>query len=256
MTAMPEDHEWVKQARETKERLLEQVVSIAHQEPEAGKQKPQIRQELAKLKRSYVQVYLTLHTRARLGVNEDKRKARLLKDERLETLKKLATIDLMPRQRLTDFQNRLAGLKSCFAFTEKDLDASPVCPHCSFRPGAEASTAPAATVLHQLDTELANLEDPTTRGNLDLLKPESRKLVDAFLEQRRLPDELTLDFIRALQEVLAGLVKVVVKTEDLRAALLKGGSPATPAEMKKRFEEYLDELTRGKEPGKVRIVLE
>jgi len=26
--------------------------------------------------------------------------------------------------------------------------------------------------------------------------------------------------------------------------------------MKKRFEEYLDELTKGKEPGKLRIVLE
>jgi len=26
--------------------------------------------------------------------------------------------------------------------------------------------------------------------------------------------------------------------------------------MKKRFEEYLDELTKGKEPGNVRIVLE
>jgi len=46
-------------------------------------------------------------------------------------------------------------------------------------------------------------------------------------------------------------------------ALLKGGSPATPADlpagqawMKKRFEEYLDELTKGNEPGKVRIVLE
>ncbi|MDL1959150.1 MAG: hypothetical protein LWW99_07260 [Deltaproteobacteria bacterium] len=26
--------------------------------------------------------------------------------------------------------------------------------------------------------------------------------------------------------------------------------------MKKRFEEYLDELTKGKEPGKIRIVLE
>jgi len=50
--------------------------------------------------------------------------------------------------------------------------------------------------------------------------------------------------------------KVAVKTEDLRAALLKGGSPATPAEMEKRFEEYLDELTKGNEPGKVRIVLE
>jgi len=26
--------------------------------------------------------------------------------------------------------------------------------------------------------------------------------------------------------------------------------------MKKRFEEYLDELTKGKEPAKVRIILE
>jgi len=56
--------------------------------------------------------------------------------------------------------------------------------------------------------------------------------------------------------VLSGLVKVVVKTEDLREALLKDGSPATPEEMKRRFEEYLDELTKGNEPGKVRIVLE
>ena len=30
----------------------------------------------------------------------------------------------------------------------------------------------------------------------------------------------------------------------------------TPVEMRKQFEEYLDELTKGKEPGKVRIVLE
>jgi hypothetical protein len=37
---------------------------------------------------------------------------------------------------------------------------------------------------------------------------------------------------------------------------MAGGSPAAPAEMKKRFEEYLDGLTKGKEPGKVRIVLE
>jgi len=47
-----------------------------------------------------------------------------------------------------------------------------------------------------------------------------------------------------------------VKADDLRNALLAGGSPATPGELRKRFEEYLDGLTRGKELGKVRIVLE
>lgn len=289
MMAMPEEHEWVKQAKETKDRVLAQVVAISNQEPTTQNQKPQLRQKLAKLKQSYVQAYLAMHTRARLGVNEDKRKSALLRDERLKKLQQLSTIDLMPRQHLTDFQNRLAGLKSCFTLTEQDLDASPVCPHCGFRPSAEAVSGSGfrvpgrenqepttghqelinvAVVLDQLDDQLdkmiedwtatliANLEDPTTRGNLDLLKPKARSLVDNFLTERKLPDALDQDFIHALQEVLSGLVKVAVKTADLRAALLKGGSPATPAEMKKRFEEYLDELTKGHEPGKVRIVLE
>ena len=44
--------------------------------------------------------------------------------------------------------------------------------------------------------------------------------------------------------------------ENLKTALLAGGSPASPAEMKRRFEEYLDGLTKGEEPTKVRVVLE
>lgn len=50
-------------------------------------------------------------------------------------------------------------------------------------------------------------------------------------------------------------MKPEVKTADLKTALLKGGSPATPEEMKKRFEEFLSEFTKGKDLTKVRIVL-
>ena len=54
--------------------------------------------------------------------------------------------------------------------------------------------------------------------------------------------------------------RMVDLTERQRASkaprLLASGSPARPAEMKKRFEEYLDELTKGHEQRKVRIVLE
>jgi hypothetical protein len=248
----------------------------------------QTQRKLGDLKKAYLLAYLSMHAKARLGVNEDKRKAQLMGDERLKDLQKLSTIDLMPRQHLSDFQNRLAGLKSCFALTEQELEASPVCPHCGFRPAAESRTEQrglrdesdsvlstqssvlinAAAVLQQLDEQLdkmlaewtaaliSNLEDPTTKGNLSLLKPEPRKLVDGFIKKRALPDDLDQDFIHALQEVLSGLTKVSVKIADLRDALLSGGSPATPAEMRKRFEEYLDGLTKGKEPGKVRIVLE
>ena len=105
-------------------------------------------------------------------------------------------------------------------------------------------------------TLLSNLEDPATRDNLNLLRPEPRMLIEDFIKGRKLPDAPSQVFLSALSEALSGLTKVSVKTTDLRAALLKGGSPATLDEMKKRFEEYMDALTRGKEAGKVRIVLE
>ena len=111
-------------------------------------------------------------------------------------------------------------------------------------------------VANWSQTLLTNLEDPTTKGNLDLLKTGPKKLATGFIKKRALPDALEQDFIHALGEVLSGLQKVPVRIADLRPGLLSAGSPVTTSEMKKRFEQYLDELTEGKEPGKVRIVLE
>ena len=89
-----------------------------------------------------------------------------------------------------------------------------------------------------------------------MLKSQQRQLVDRFLQSRTLPEPLTNEFVYALKEVLSGLVKVVVKTPDLQEVLLTGGSPCTVQEMKKRFEDYLGELAKGKDLGKVRIVIE
>ena len=262
---LPEKHEWVNKTKEARDEALAQLGDPA-QRGAAFRQQAQ--RKLADLKGEYLQIYLGLHAKARLGVNDDKRKIELMNDERLKVLQKLSTIELMPRQHLTDFQDRLAGLESCFILTEQEMDTAPVCPHCGFKPSAEPAPDPVETVLDDLDDELdnlvanwtqtllTNLEDPTTKANLDLLQPEPKKLVNGFIDKRVLPDELDQDFIHALGEMLSGLQKVPVKTANLRAALLSGGSPATPAEMKKRFEDYLDKLTRGKDSDKVRIVLE
>jgi len=283
---LPTGHEWIDTMKAARDDVLARIGDPAKRNAATFRQQTQ--RKLGDLKKAYLLTYLSMHAKARLGVNEDKKKAALTKDHRQEILKRLVTIDLMPRQQLIAFQEKLNRLQSCFALTEQELDASPVCPHCGFRPAAEIRTEVkglsdesnsvlstqhsvlinAAAVLQQLDNQLdkmvaewtaaliSNLEDPTTKGNLSLLKPEPRKLVDGFIKKRTLPDDLDQDFIYALQEVLSGLTKVSVKIAELRDALLAGGSPATPAEMRKRFEEYLDGLTKGKEPGKVRIVLE
>ena len=80
--------------------------------------------------------------------------------------------------------------------------------------------------------------------------------MNQFIRQRELPSEPGQDLIEALKEVLSGLEKISVTTDALRTALLSGGSPTTPAEMKQRFDDYLNGLLKGKEPDKVRIVLE
>jgi len=263
---LPDDHEWVTRMRKTREDVLVQIADPAKRGDASFRRRTL--QNLTDLKKSYVEAYMVLHGRARLGANDDKRKNTLLRDSRLSALQSLSTIELMPRQQMTDFQRRLTGLKSCFALIPQEMEASHVCSHCEFKPNAELVTTPSASVLSAMDGELdtllsgwmqtllANLEDPTIQENLPLLKPGDRKHVDVFLKNRGLPDKIGQDFVHALTEALSGLLKVGVKTDDLRRALLAGGSPATLTEIKKRFEDYMDGLAKGKEPGKVRVVIE
>ncbi len=87
-------------------------------------------------------------------------------------------------------------------------------------------------------TLLDNLEDPIIQANFDLLKPQARGLIQAFLASRSLPDPVTPSFVSAVQEALSGLEKIVVTSDDIKHALLLGGSPATPDDLRKRFEAF------------------
>ena len=263
---LPAEHVWVNRMKTTRQDVLAALKQADL--TELASQSQSIGAKLQKLKKDYTVAYIGLHTKARLGVNDDKRKAGLLNDQRLQTLLKLAGIDLMPRQQLTDYQNHLAGLKSCFALTEQNLDASPNCPHCEFRPSVETGAAAGSQMIDQMDAQLdamvaawtstilSNLEDPITQANMDLLKIDDREPLEAFIKSKDLPIPPDSNFVHALKEVLSGLVKVTVNAQELQQALQVTDGPATPGEMKKRFEEYVDQLTKGKDPAKVRIVME
>ncbi|HUY37036.1 MAG TPA: DUF6079 family protein [Pirellulales bacterium] len=60
----------------------------------------------------------------------------------------------------------------------------------------------------------------------------------------------------AAQKALFGMVRVVLKANELKAALAPGGTPATPAELKTRFDAHLDSLASGHDSNKVRVVVE
>lgn len=265
-SVLPAELDWVANMKKTRQDVLEMLRKIDL--TELTSQSQNVGTKLQRLKKDYVIVYSGLHAKARLGINDDKRKVALMGDHRLQTLLKLAGIDLMPRQQLTDFQNRLVGLKSCFALTEQNLENTPACPHCGFRPSIETVTASGSRMIDQMDNDLdimidnwtstllGNLEDPITQTNMNLLKLEDREPLDAFIKSKELAAPLDTNFVHALKEVLSGLIKVSVKVHDLPKALKTDSGPATPAEIKKRFDDYIDQLTKGKDPAKVRIIME
>ena len=264
---LPTSHDWITKMKTVKDETLAQIVDPGKRN--AGNFRQQTQRKLSDLKKTFLVAYLDLHAKARLGVKEDKLKTRLMGDERLKALQKVSTIDLLPRQHLLDFQHRLGEVVSCFVLTEKDLSATPFCPHCNFKPAAEPTAIAAGTLIDALDNELdqmtenwtqtllANLEDPATKERTKrILSANQRKIIGAFLDSRTLPTVIDQEFLAAVKEALTELTLVPVRIMDLREALFSGGTPVTPAEMKRRFDEYLEGLTKGKEAGKVRVALE
>ena len=147
-----------------------------------------------------------------------------------------------------------------------------MCPHCNFRPVEEQERlkgASGSAVLESLDDELdtligdwtrtllENLEDPTVVESIQLLgESKGKKALASFLAAKELPDPVEAAFIKALQEALQGLERVVLKVSELDAALAKGGLPCDLKQLEERFEDYLSALTKGKDLSKVRIVVE
>ena len=93
------------------------------------------------------------------------------------------------------------------------------------------------------------------QDSLGLLPPASKKLIDAFLASRKLPDPMTTEFANAVQEALSGLEKIAVKGDEIKQALLQGGSPATPDDLRKRFDNFMNERCKGKDSTKLRFVI-
>lgn len=262
--SLPDGNDWKSRYADMREDALKQLAGADSDTLSSISRN--IGPQLQKLKSDYMALYMSQHARARLGAKDSARRDALANDQRLRDLQKLAVIDLLPVRQLADFQNHLADLKSCASLTDAELKNSPICPNCGFKPGAEKCAVAPAQMLDQLDSQLDalatnwtanildNLNDPVTRENLKLLKEDDRDAVEDFIQAGKLPDKLDKNFVHAIREALSGLSKVTMKAADLQQIL--ASSPATPAEMKQRFGEYLDQLVLGKEPDKVRLVLE
>ena len=260
-TLVPQ-HAWVSEMHQMREQLIIGLSDVRQRNSTGFSYHAQ--QQLKGVHKKYIQAYMQLHQQGRLGAEDAQKKQALLSDQRLFNLKKLSKITLLPHQQLIDFEQRLYRLQSCHALSDKDLMIQPLCPHCGYKPISEPLIQ--EKILQQFEKHLAQIYNSWTKSLLDeleqadipedLLKTETRLELETFLTRRSLPNEITQEFVEAIQEGLSGLVKISVSLNDLEHLLLAGGAAMTVPEMQQRFTHYLNTLTQGQKLHLVRLVVE
>ncbi len=221
--------------------------------------------KLQALKKEYISIYMDLHKKYRLDFNGDKQKQKLLESTLKHNLDMLTCIgDLIYPKPYEKMYNRLLKLKTCFSLIEDDINMSPLCPHCGYTPDEDEQ--PVFGVVEAIEKSMEELffqwekivleilEDEKVRENIALLDKPQRQALEGIAKNQRLPDKIDSQLVSTINMLMKGLDKVEITAEDLVKAIFKGG-PVTVADMKQRLNDYIDEMVKGMDVNRVRIML-
>ena len=256
LNLLPANHPWQDKA----ERALSDLIDALKQ----GDGAHQELQALQQLKAEYQDIYMAIHAKARLSATEDAKKQQLLDDPRHRALEQLSAIDILSKQQLHQWQQKVNELKPCWQLTRNDLEHSPLCPHCKLRPKDEQHVQ--YTSLEELENQLqdlldswtetllTNFKDPEIKQNISLLKPEQQQLIGAFINHGEFSLPLNVQLIQAIQELLQGIEKIELTIDDL-VEMMAGGNPLTVEDLRRRFENMMTERIGASTTKNIRIML-
>ena len=229
---------------------------------EAAAQK--VNTALEKVKEEYIGIYFEEHKKKRLDIDDAKRRGKLQESLALANLRKLRGIEILSATKLTEIEQDMANLKVCYELTPAELKTNHICPHCGYHLGDHVPN-----VTGQLDnldiriddlvtewtrTLLNTVSDPIVASQKEYLSAEQQKVIDDFIASGTLPKRVDDFFIKAIQALLKGFEPVVVDARDLMNKLTKL-PPMDEATFKQKLNELIAGYTKGKDEGKLRIIV-
>lgn len=219
---------------------------------------------LEKVKEEYIGIYFEEHKKKRLDIDDAKRRGKLQESLALTNLRKLRGVEILSAAKLTKIEQDMANLKVCYGLTPTELKTTHICPHCGYHLGD-----PVPNVAGQLDnldiriddlvtewtqTLLNTISDPIVASQKEYLSAEQQKAIDDFIASGTLPKRVDDFFIKAIQALLKGFEPVVVDAKDLMDKLTKL-PPMDEATFKLKLNELIAGYTKGKDEGKLRIIV-
>jgi hypothetical protein len=221
-------------------------------------------QAISQLKKRYIDFYYAQHAASRLGATDENKLNQLKRDGRIDTLQKLSAIPILPAQQLQTWRTKSEALKICWQLQKSDLEHTPVCPHCRYRPKDEKYAQ--QITVEQLENELerlldnwtstllTNLNDSELKENMGLLTEEQVRIMKPFLEEGRFSIPVDNRLVETIKDVLEGIHKVELPLNRL-LQMAGDGNPLTVEELRLRFEQLLREQVGAQATNRIRIML-
>lgn len=221
-------------------------------------------QAISQLKKRYIDFYYAQHAASRLGATDENKLNQLKRDGRIDTLQKLSAIPILPAQQLQTWRTKSEALKICWQLQKSDLEHTPVCPHCRYRPKDEKYAQ--QITVEQLENELerlldnwtgtllTNLNDSELKENMGLLTEEQVQILKPFLEEGRFSIPADNRLVETIKDVLEGIHKVELPLDRL-LQMAGDGNPLTVEELRLRFEQLLREQVGAQATKRIRIML-
>ena len=219
---------------------------------------------LEKVKEEYIGIYFEEHKKKRLDIDDAKRRGKLQESLVLANLRKLRGVEILSAAKLTKIEQDMANLKVCYELTPTELKTTHICPHCHYNLGDQVPNV--AGQLDNLDiriddlvtewtqTLLNTISDPIVASQKEYLSAEQQKAIDDFIASGTLPKRVDDFFIKAIQALLKGFEPVVVDAKDLMDKLMKL-PPMDEVSFKLKLNELIAGYTKGKDEGKLRIIV-
>ena len=180
-------------------------------------------------------------------------------------ISKILLSGILDSSEFTSLQTQLNRLKPCSELTKDLLRDTPQC-RCQFDPSVEVDDSGHVLLdIHDKIDEIEdkikeslfqNMSDPSAKDAIKQLTPKESKLIEGFLKNKSLPDEIEDNFIQIINRALSGLKGATINVDELKSVLQEGGMPCTYDDIQERFKKILDEKSRDKGPSKTRFKIE
>lgn len=217
--------------------------------------------ELTKFKERYADWYLQLYLKHRISETDNTQKQALLDSDNKAICDILKEADFLSTGQYSQWLNKINKLLPADNKVNKGLILT--APYQDFNPidfeGAEILSIKqiksnlSDLVEQWIDALKETLDDPMVKKKIDLLDQSLQKLLTDFKSGKIiLAKDNALRIRNAIMDLHKGLEKVEVSIDGMKATFNK---PLTPDEAIEAFRVYIDQVTKGKERDKIRIIL-